>query len=217
MATGACAQAMEMKVTGTQLALSGPIAGDEVAKFRDLLEEHPKVDTIVLRDSPGGRVATAMRMGELIYERGFRTAVSGFCMSACVIVFAGGRERHFATGKDGNRTYLALHTPVHSHNSGWPLPGTTQLRAQGEVLYWIVNRIGPDADRELLRQATHNDHPEGFLYLFDHVRLKRPDGVTVFQCRGPEKKKVADCEKIPGKNARQVGLVTSDAIVELAQ
>jgi len=209
------AAAMDIRVAGNQLIMSGPLAGNEVAQLRDVLPANPQIDTIILRDSPGGFVATAMRVGELFRERGFRTATSGYCMSACVLMFIGGRERSFADGKPGGLTFIALHTPVYSTAGGqtWPLPGTTFAAAQGEMRYWIDRHLGERADRVLIGRAIENNHPQGFMYFYDHVRLKRADGVSVFQCKGPEKKKIADCETIPGTDALRAGLTTSDATV----
>jgi len=211
----AAAVAMDFRVAGNQLILSGGLTGDELAKMRDLLPSNPQLDTVVLRDSPGGFTWTALRLAEMIADRGLRTAASGFCMSACVLIFLGGKERHFADGKEGNRTFLAMHTPVTSGFGGqsWPPAGTTLPAAQGEMLYWISRRLGPRADTSLLARAVENDHPQGFMYFFDYIRNKRPDGVSVFQCKGPEKRKIADCEQLPGKNALQAGLITSEQIV----
>jgi hypothetical protein len=213
----ALASAMEIRVAGKQLIMSGRLAGDELAKLRDIVPANPQIDTVILRDAPGGNVYTAQRLGEMIGERGWRTAVSGSCLSACVLIFLGGRERHFADGKPGNVTYIAIHTPIYSADGGqtWPPPRTPLPREQGPMIYWMMERVGDKGDRALLERGIGNDHPDGFMYFFDHVRHRRPDGISVFQCKGPEKKKVADCEKIPGKNALQAGLVTSEEIIRV--
>jgi hypothetical protein len=216
--TATSAMAMDIRISGNQLIMSGHIAGDEIVRLRDLLPANPQIDTVVLRDSLGGDVWTAMRLGETIAERGFRTAVSGHCMSACALIFLGGRERHFADGSPGSRTQVGLHTPVHSSSGGrsWPPPGATFHGEQRHVmLHWIFDRIGPRADRTLIERAIVNDHPQGMMYFFDHIRLKRADGMSVFQCKGPEKTKIADCEAIGGTNAVQAGLVTNESILAL--
>ena len=211
------AAAMDFRVAGNQLVMSGRTGGDDLAKLRDLIPENPQIDTVILRDAPGGRIQTAQRLSEMIGERGWRTAVSGSCSSACVLIFLGGRERHFADGTPGNQTFIAIHTPIHGIDRGdtWPPPRTTLPREQGAVIDWMMGRVGERGDRTLLERGIANDHPHGYLYFFDHVRHRRPDGVSVFQCKGPEKRKIADCEKIPGKNALQAGLVTSEEIIKL--
>jgi len=52
---------------------------------------------LVIVDSDGGLVDEAMALGAWIREQGLDTAVVHSCASACVEVFAAGRERLFAT------------------------------------------------------------------------------------------------------------------------
>lgn len=207
------ADAMDVRVAGNQLVLRGRVAGDELARMRDTLPANPQIDTVVLQDSPGGDVWTAMRLGELFQEKGLKTAVSGFCMSACVIIFLGGRERFFADGKRGNRTFLAVHTPTYATDSLRDAQGSPSRSARGQIFDWMGKRLAPGGDHALLKRALDNDDPAGLVYFFDIARSTRKDRVTVFQCKGPEKKRVADCETIPGTNALVAGLITSETIV----
>jgi len=48
------ALAMELKIVGDQLILSGPVVGDEPDKVREALASSPGVETVILRNSPGG-------------------------------------------------------------------------------------------------------------------------------------------------------------------
>jgi hypothetical protein len=219
VAMPAASDAMDLHIAGKQLVLSGAVVGDELAKVRDILAGNPGIETVVLQDSRGGKMWTAIQLGDLIAERGLKTAASGHCRSACVLIFLGGRERNFAEGKPGSQTYLAIHSPVSARNAShtWPPPGSTAYSAQGGLVHWMVERIGPEADRALIARGVENDHPDGLMYFFDYIRHSKPDGISVYQCKGPEKRKVADCEKIPRKNALQAGLITSERIVELEQ
>ena len=45
---------MELKVMGNQLILSGRVVGDEPDKVREAFANSPEIDTVVLRNSPGG-------------------------------------------------------------------------------------------------------------------------------------------------------------------
>ena len=209
------AGAMDVRVAGNQLVMGGGVSGDEIAKMRDTLPRNPQVDTVILQDSRGGDVWTAMRLGELFREKGYRTAVSGHCMSACVIIFLGGRERHFADGKPGNLTFLAVHTPTFSSDGIRDFKGSPSRGTRGRIFDWMSERIGTRGDLALLERGLANDDPKGLLYFFDAARSTRRDGVTVFQCQGAEKRKVADCEPVPGKSALQSGLITSETIVQV--
>src|SRR5271163_4922236 len=46
--------AMELKIVGNQIILSGPVVGDEPEKVREALASSPSIDTVILRNSPGG-------------------------------------------------------------------------------------------------------------------------------------------------------------------
>ena len=88
------ARAMELKVVGNQLILSGPVVGDEPEKVREALASSPEIDTVVLRNSPGGDAPAGYRVGEIFREHGLRTAVSGYCYSSCSRMFLGGSARY---------------------------------------------------------------------------------------------------------------------------
>jgi hypothetical protein len=90
-------QAMQLKLVDHQLILSGPVVGDELAKLAEALAKSPDVDTVILRNSPGGNAPAGYQVGQLLRERGLRTAVSGFCYSSCSRMFLGGRRRSSPT------------------------------------------------------------------------------------------------------------------------
>ena len=207
------ALAMDHRVAGNQLVLSGSIAGTEIALMRNLLPANPQIDTVILRDSLGGDVWTAKRLGELFEERGFKLAVSGFCMSACVIAFMGGKERMFADGREGRNTFLALHTPTYATDGGVRFrQGDVASGLRYQILDWMGPRI---KDVALLERALENKNPAGFVYLFDPARTTRADGLTVFQCQGTEKRRVADCASIAGTDALRAGFITSREILKV--
>jgi hypothetical protein len=74
---------MELKVAGTQLILSGPVVGDEPGKVREALASSPGIEAVILRNSGGGNAPAGYQVGQLLRERGLRTAVSGYCYSSC--------------------------------------------------------------------------------------------------------------------------------------
>src|SRR5258708_33040301 len=87
--------AMELKVAGNQLILSGRVVGDEPGKVREALANSPEIETVILRNSPGGDAPAGYQTGQLLRERGLRTAVSGYCYSSCSRLVLGGRPRPF--------------------------------------------------------------------------------------------------------------------------
>lgn len=91
----ALALAMELKIVGNQLILSGPVIGDEPGKVREAFASSPGIDTVILRNSGGGNAPAGYQVGQLLRERGLRTAVSGYCYSSCSRMFLGGSTRYF--------------------------------------------------------------------------------------------------------------------------
>src|SRR5690348_1655286 len=72
------APAMELKIVGNQIILSGPVVGDEPEKVREAFASSPGIETVILRNSPGGNAPAGYQVGQMLRERGVRTAVSGY-------------------------------------------------------------------------------------------------------------------------------------------
>src|SRR6266446_4418692 len=103
------AQAMELKIVGNQLILSGPVVGDEPGKIREALAGSLGIQTVILRNSPGGNAPAGYQVGQLLRERGMRTAVSGYCYSSCSRMFLGGRTRYFTDDYPADHTHIGFH------------------------------------------------------------------------------------------------------------
>jgi hypothetical protein len=87
---------MELKIVGNQIILSGPVVGDEPEKVRQAFASSPGIETVILRNSPGGNAPAGYQVGQMLRERGIRTAVSGYCYSSCSRMFLGGSTRYFS-------------------------------------------------------------------------------------------------------------------------
>ncbi len=117
------------------LAIHGEIGAATANWFRDRLDEgRLTAGDAVLLSSPGGELDQAVIMGELIRSRGLVTAVGvatasgqvrpGYCASACVLVYAGGKIRY---GVEGSML------GVHQFEATAPLrnPSPTPSASQG--------------------------------------------------------------------------------------
>jgi hypothetical protein len=91
------------------LFISGTIGPAASKSFRDRLDEARLAPgDMILLSSPGGNLSQATIMGEIIRSRGLVTAVGsadasgrvkpGYCASACVLVYAGGKTRFGVLG-----------------------------------------------------------------------------------------------------------------------
>jgi hypothetical protein len=112
---------------------------------------------IVMLNSPGGDVLTAIRMGEIARATAAQTYVMpGYdCASACVLVFASGVDRFLA---EGGR--LGLHRPAFTDFEGFALLEQENATQTYSNLLMVVEnylstmRINPEFSRLLLETKS---------------------------------------------------------------
>jgi hypothetical protein len=202
--------AMELKVVGNQLILSGRVVGDEPGKVREALANSPEIDTVILRNSPGGDAPAGYRTGELLRERGLRTGVSGYCYSSCSRMFLGGSTRHFTDDYPADDTHIGFHG--HYHADGHL---NAALMRQYGLRDWIIKYSDGKADANLVERWINIPYSRGMIHFFHPVLVNR-DGESTFMCQGDEAAgSVFACEPI-GKTALDLGVVTSPDIVHSA-
>jgi hypothetical protein len=84
---------MRLLNAGAELEIFGGIPFGSTAELRKFLDAAPTVRVIHLNSS-GGRIGEAIKMRNLISDRGLSTITTTRCLSACTIVFLGGVERY---------------------------------------------------------------------------------------------------------------------------
>jgi hypothetical protein len=207
MSTGS---SMELTLVGKQLILSGRVVGDEPGKVTKVLAEHPEIDTVILRNSPGGNAPAGYQVGQLLRERGLRTAVSGYCYSSCSRMFLGGRTRYFTDDYPPEDTNVGFHG--HYYSNGRLNAGLVSQYGLGN---WIIRYSDGKADPELVERWINIPYSRGMIHFFNPALLKRA-GVSTFMCQGDEPTGlVFACESI-GKTGLDLGVVTSLEIVHSA-
>jgi len=201
--------AMDLKVIGNQLILSGPVVGDELAKIQKILASSRAIDTVILRDSPGGNVPTGYRMGELFRAKGLQTAVSGYCYSSCSRMFLGGKRRFFTDDFPPEYTNVGFHGHYDDHGQ----LKAKEVQTMG-LKEWIIKHSDGKADPALVERWIHIPINIGLMHFYDPDLYKR-DGVSTFMCQGtePMAKSVLGCEPIR-KTALDLGVVTSLEIIK---
>jgi hypothetical protein len=198
------ASAMGIRRIGNQLILSGPVVGGEYDQVADLLAANPDVDTVILRNSPGGDIPTGYRLGELFRARGIHTAVSGYCYSSCSRMFLGGRYRSFTDDVPPDATHVGFHG--HYGRDG-------RLRAELVDRFglkaWVIKYSDGKADAALVERWVHIPFARGLAHFFP-PQVAQQHGASTYMCQGdePSPRKVFDCEPI-AKSALDVGVVTS--------
>jgi hypothetical protein len=207
MSTGS---SMELTLVGKQLILSGRVVGDEPGKVTKVLAEHPEIDTVILRNSPGGNAPAGYQVGQLLRERGLRTAVSGYCYSSCSRMFLGGRTRYFTDDYPPEDTNVGFHG--HYYSNGRLNAGLVSQYGLGN---WIIRYSDGKADPQLVERWINIPYSRGMIHFFHPALLKRA-GVSTFMCQGDEPTGlVFACESI-GKTGLDLGVVTSLEIVHSA-
>jgi len=198
------AQAMEIRVAGDQLILSGPVIGDELDKVRTILAENPAINTAILRNSPGGHAPTGYRVGELFRSKGIRTAVSGYCYSSCSRMFLGGSTRVFTDDFPPEYTHVGFHG--HYDHEGHLVSEDVQRLG---LKNWIIKYSDGKANVQLVDRWINIPFSIGMMHFY-HPGLFHRDGVSTFMCQGsePMARSVNGCEPID-KDALDLGIVTS--------
>ena len=202
---------MTMRVANDQVILSGRLVPGDAADFQALLDANPGVKTVVFWNSPGGAAIANRAISRMIADRKLATAVAGYCVSACAMMFLSGVTRSFSDGEALDVTSLGYH--------GNYLPGgelNQELRLQ-QLKRTVLEETGGKADPALVDRWLHLPDQH------NTVRFRYPGtdesskATTVFQCSGagPNRGDYAGCAPIAGVNALTMGIITSTQIVHV--
>jgi len=209
--------AMEVRMVDRQLIMSGAIDGGELAKLRDVLAEPAaqNVDTVVLRDSPGGDYWTSQRIAELIRERGWRTAISGYCFSGCALMFLGGRQRHFTDDKPVLQTQLAFHGTYYVVDATGAVRGELNPVTTYAARQWMKRHTEGRMSDSMLDRFESLPRSD-FVHFFDAGRMPRKDQASVFICPRDKATKDYRCKPIAGTDVYREGIVTNSELLRSA-
>lgn len=198
------AASMTVERQGDTVFASGPVTDDLLA-FERALGEGP-VRRVVFVESPGGDLWTGLRVGRLLAERGVDTVVAGSCISACAIMFLGGRERRFADAWSPLRTVIGLH--------GAHRTDTRQVdpTLQPQIYAWFKDRMGARFDGAVMNRALYEMDDHGaLLRLFDRSRDPQP---LTTHCRSRQTPRSA-CTELPQHDALSLGVITHAGAVRV--
>ena len=208
------AGAMTMDVRGDQLIASGRIVPDDAAEFRMLVAANPKLKTVVLWNSPGGAAIANDAITETIESRGLDTVVTGFCVSACAMIFLAGKDRAFGDLEPLRLTSLGFHASYVDRH----LAADRRLAA---LKARVLERTGGKIDPALVDRWLHIADERSsirFQYPGDAAAATTTTSTTTYFCpqgRLPNQGDYKTCEAIPGTSALTAGIVTSTQIVHV--
>ena len=200
-----CAQAMTLEVVGNQVFATGPV-GDDLPRFEAALAQ-PGIDTVVFVNSPGGDLWTGLRVGHLIAGKGLNTVIAGTCVSACSIMFMGGKERRFADTFRPNLTYIGIHG---AHNL---LTKRVDPALQPQIYAFYKTHMGDKFNSDVINRALYEmDDAGALLRVFDPVRSA---ATRSYHCRSFQT--IRDqCTRLDGVTAETLGVVTHAALAKVA-
>jgi hypothetical protein len=84
------------------IGVNGEIEEADVDRFQGLAAT--RNNALVLLRSGGGKMAPAIRIGEMIRAKGYNTIVKDYCMSACALIWLAGSKRLMTPG-----AHIGLH------------------------------------------------------------------------------------------------------------
>ncbi|NEU11340.1 hypothetical protein G3T14_04265 [Methylobacterium sp. BTF04] len=147
---------------GRDVRVAGEIGEGAAQRLKVLLDANPHVARIHLT-SDGGLVDEAVGIGALIADRGLSTYVPDYCVSACTLAFARGRERFLVTGGR-----LGFHAPYDPGLFGQVF----QADATAERAAYLAAGIEPGFVGQALAVASAD------LWIPDAARLLQANVVT---------------------------------------
>ncbi len=202
------ALAMTIEVHGARVFATGMVGEEgDLQRFTEALAM-PGLSDVVLVNSPGGQLRTALAMARLIEQRGLRTLVAGRCMSACSVLFLAGAQRQFATGVAPVMTMVGIHG-AHRRSTKEVDPAL-----QPRLMAYYRQRLGAKFDEALLQQALYDlADSDGFLRMREMQRNAERERTAYFCPAGSTPRK--DCQTHDGKDALSLGVVTSSETVAL--
>jgi len=124
---------------GAELEIAGTLGFGVSEAVERTLRANPGIRLLHL-DSPGGRVFEGARLGGLARSRGLTTYVAKTCSSACVLAFAGGKERLLKRA-----ARIGLHQPS--------APGESRLERERGADQYVERLVKAGVDESFAREA----------------------------------------------------------------
>jgi hypothetical protein len=196
--------AMTFQADGSTLYATGPVEND-YAKFKDALDK-PGLERIVFVNSPGGDLWTGMRIGRMIAEKDLHTVIAGYCVSACSIMFMGGKVRTFSDALRPTQTYVGFHGP---HNK---LTKAVSTEQSPQIYAFVKTAMGEKFNSDIMNRAFYDMEDAGaLLRVFDDVRTAK---TSTYHCKSALTQR-KDCTEFKGASALSLGITTSSELTKL--
>jgi rhodanese-related sulfurtransferase len=195
-----CSQAMTLERVGNDLYATGPTVDQDFLNFKEALGKGG-VQRLILVNGPGGDLWTGMRVARMVQSAKIKTVVSGFCMSACSLIFIAGQERAFGTGHSPRSTLVGIHG-AHTKDSK-----QVNHQAMPQMYALYKQQMGEKFDSLTINQALYDiQEASGMLRIRELQRNQEKDRTAWFCPTGQTP--VDQCLQHPDKDAFTLGVVT---------
>lgn len=203
-----CGQAMTLERVGNDLYATGPTVDQDFLNFKEAFAKGG-IQRLILVNGPGGDLWTGMQVARMVQNAQIKTVVSGFCMSACSLIFIAGQERAFGTGHLPRGTMVGIH--------GAHAKDTKQVshQAMPQMYALYKQQMGEKFDAPTINQALYDiKEGSGMLHIREIQRNQEKDRTPWFCPTGQTP--VDQCQQHPGKDAFSLGVVTQTETETLA-
>ncbi|MGR3760309.1 hypothetical protein ACUXV3_09305 [Roseobacteraceae bacterium NS-SX3] len=164
----------DVLVFDTETGISGEpaeITAEDIAAFRQVLEDNPGIRELQLNSS-GGSVYAGEEIAWIVMDYRLNTLVAGECVSACVDIFLAGERRRMTLGsKIGFHQRSWAPQAVHSYyrewrgRENWATPfefgawiyQDTQQETYGRLSYMVSRGVDPGFAIETLKTAPDGE------------------------------------------------------------
>lgn len=200
-------QAMTLERVNNDLYATGPTVDQDFLSFQEAFAKGG-IQRLILVNGPGGDLWTGMQLARLVQDAKIKTVVSGYCLSACSLIFMGGQERAFGSGHLPRVTMIGIHG-AHDKNS-------KQLSyAEMPQMYALYKqKMGEKFDAQVINQALFDiKEASGFLRIREVQRTHEKDRTPWFCATGQTP--FEQCQQHLGKDAYTLGVVTQVETVDL--
>jgi len=199
--------AMTLERVGSDLFATGPTVDQDFLLFKEAFAKGG-IERLILVNGPGGDLWAGMQVARMVQNAKIKTVASGFCMSACSLIFMAGQERAFGTGSLPRTTMVGIHG---AHDKDSKRVNTTHM-PQMYALY--KQQMGEKFDAPVINQALYDiKEASGFLRIRELQRTIEKDRTPWFCPTGQTP--FEQCHQHTGKDAFSLGVVTQTETVPL--
>lgn len=206
------AQAMKLMVHGNRLYATGPVVGSDATEF-SIAFDNPRIDTVVLVNSPGGVLRVGFNIGNLIRLKRYKTVAVGYCSSACSLLFMGGVERRFSSVLPPELNFIGIHGAYSvDTRTRQAVKSQASMMTQSQMEKFYADMMGSKFHADIIRQSLQDMESSQDLLKVPESQRKPQ---TIEFCRSTQRL-ASSCTAYPKVSAFSMGVVTDNALDDVA-